>query len=67
MATKKPSKNRGKKRTSMWLSSEVLKASAKRADKLGISRGLYVEQTLRRDLGLGVGVDLDEAPADVFG
>lgn len=63
MATSKPNRNKGKKRTSLWLSNEALKASAKKADKLGISRGLYLEQLIRRDTGLGVGVDLDETPS----
>lgn len=70
MTTKKTSRNTGKSRTSMFISTEALKASAKRAAKLGISRGLYMEQLIRRDTGLGVGVDLDaqpEAPASVFG
>ena len=54
----------------MFISTEALKASAKRAAKLGISRGLYMEQLIRRDTGLGVGVDLDaqpEASPSVFG
>ena len=66
MTAIKPNKTKGKKRTSLWLSNDALKASAKRADKLGISRGLYLEQLIRRDTGLGVGVDLDE-PTSVFG
>lgn len=66
MTVKKPSKNKGKTRTSMFISTEALKASAKKAAKLGISRGLYLEQLIRRDTGLGVGVDLDEQPS-VFG
>lgn len=66
MTAKKPSKNKGKRRTSMWLSVEALKASEKKADKLGISRGLYLDQLIRKDTGLGVGVDLDDAPS-VFG
>lgn len=66
MTVKKPSKNKGKTRTSMFISTEALRASAKKAAKLGISRGLYLEQLIRRDTGLGVGVDLDEQPS-VFG
>lgn len=66
MADVKSNRNKGKKRTSLWLSNDALKASAKKATKLGISRGLYLEQLIRRDTGLGVGVDLDEAPS-VFG
>lgn len=66
MTTKKSSKNKGKTRTSMFISTEALRASAKKAAKLGISRGLYLEQLIRRDTGLGVGVDLDEQPS-VFG
>lgn len=66
MTIAKPNKNKGKKRTSLWLSNDALKASAKKADKLGISRGLYLEQLIRRDTGLGVGVDLDPTPS-VFG
>lgn len=54
----------------MFLSSEVLKASAKKAEKLGISRGMYLEQLVRVDTGLGVGVELNESvkpePASVF-
>lgn len=65
---KKPSKNKSKTRTSMFISTEALKASAKKAAKLGISRGLYLEQLIRKDTGLGVGVDLDDEPApSVFG
>jgi hypothetical protein len=63
MTAVKPNRNKGKKRTSLWLSSAALKASEKKATKLGISRGLYLEQLIRRDTGLGVGVDLDEAPS----
>lgn len=66
MTTKKTSKTKGKTRTSMFISTEALKASAKKAAKLGISRGLYLEQLIRRDTGLGVGVDLNEEPS-VFG
>lgn len=66
MTAKKPSKNKGKTRTSLFLSAEVLRASGKKAAKLGISRGLYLEQLIRRDTGLPVGVDLDEQPS-VFG
>lgn len=66
MTVKKSSKNKGKTRTSMFISTEALRASAKKAAKLGISRGLYLEQLIRRDTGLGVGVDLDEQPS-VFG
>lgn len=65
---KKPSKNKSKTRTSMFISTEALKASAKKAAKLGISRGLYLEQLIRKDTGLGVGVDLDDEPTpSVFG
>lgn len=65
---KKPSKNKSKTRTSMFISTEALKASAKKAAKLGISRGLYLEQLIRKDTGLGVGVDLnDEQTPSVFG
>lgn len=65
---KKPSKNKSKTRTSMFISTEALKASAKKAAKLGISRGLYLEQLIRKDTGLGVGVDLDdEQQPSVFG
>jgi hypothetical protein len=63
---KKPSKNKGKARTSLWLTQDALKASAKKAAKLGLTRGLYLEQLIRRDTGLGVGVALDEQPS-VFG
>lgn len=66
MKTKKQSKTKGKTRTSMFISTEALKASAKKAAKLGISRGLYLEQLIRRDTGLGVGVDLNDEPS-VFG
>lgn len=64
---KKPSKNKSKTRTSMFISTEALKASAKKAAKLGISRGLYLEQLIRKDTGLGVGVDLDDEKPSVFG
>ena len=66
MTARKPSKNKGKTRTSMFISKEALKASAAKAAKLGISRGLYLEQLIRRDTGLGVGVILDDKPS-VFG
>ena len=61
MARKK-STGKTKKRTSMFLSSEALKASAKKAEKLGISRGMYLEQLVRVDTGLGVGVELNDKP-----
>lgn len=64
---KKPSKNKSKTRTSMFISTEALKASAKKAAKLGISRGLYLEQLIRKDTGLGVGVDLNDEQPSVFG
>ena len=67
MTTKKTSKTKGKTRTSMFISTEALKASAKKAAKLGISRGLYLEQLIRRDTGLGAGVDLNGDPPSVFG
>lgn len=60
MTAKKSSKNKGKTRTSMFISNDALKASAKKADKLGISRGMYLEQLIRADTGLGVGVALNE-------
>lgn len=64
---RKPSKNKTKTRTSMFISTEALKASAKKAAKLGISRGLYLEQLIRKDTGLGVGVDLNDEQPSVFG
>lgn len=70
MPSKKKSRNTGKVRTSMWLSNEVLIASAKRAAKMGVSRGLYIEQLMRKDLGLGalsMAEDEAETPASVFG
>ena len=58
-----------KKRTSMFLSADGLKAAARKAEKLGISRSMYVDQLIRQDTKLAVGVDLDEPakPASVFG
>ena len=58
MATNKTRPN--KKRTSLFLSSDVLKASAKKAAKMGVSRGFYLEQLVRKDTGLPVAVA--EAP-----
>lgn len=69
MAPRKTNKGKGK-RTSMWLSEAVLKASAKKAQKLGISRTLYFQQLLRKDLGMeGIGLDEETpaAPPSVFG
>lgn len=40
------------KRTSMWLGEDLLKASAAEAARLGISRALWVQITLRKSLGL---------------
>lgn len=66
MRAKKPSKNKGSVRTSLWLTRAAHQASEKKAAKRGISRGQYVDQLIRRDTGLDVGVDLDEQP-NVFG
>lgn len=63
MATRKVNKTKGKTRTSMFLDDAVLRASAKKAAKLGISRTMYMEQLIRRDLGLGVGVAIDAQPS----
>ena len=41
-----------KKRTSMWLGEDLLKASAAEAKRLGVSRALWVQITLRTALGL---------------
>lgn len=40
------------KRTSMWLGEDLLAASAKEAKRLGISRSLWVQMTLRLALGM---------------
>ena len=69
MTTTRPrrqSKNEGSARTSLWLTQAALKASAKKAAKLGITRGKYLEQLIRRDTGLSVRAVLDERPS-VFG
>lgn len=64
---RRPSKNRGRTRTSMWLSTKVLRASAKKADKMGVSRQVYMERLLMKDLGLSPAeVAVDEQPS-VFG
>jgi hypothetical protein len=57
MPAAKP-KNGKNKRTSMWLDERLLKASAKKAASLGISRALYFQQLLRKDLGME-GIDLE--------
>lgn len=67
MATKRPSKNRGRTRTSMWLSTKALRASEKKAVKMGVSRQVYMEGLLMKDLGLSLAeVAVDEQPS-VFG
>jgi predicted DNA binding CopG/RHH family protein len=70
MAPKRPSKNKGRTRTSMWLSTKALRASEKKAARKGISRQVYMEQLLMKDLGLAA-ADLAEDVADeqptVFG
>ena len=40
------------KRTSMWLGEDLLKASAAEARRLGVSRALWVQITLRTALGM---------------
>ncbi len=40
------------KRTSMWLGADLLKASAAEAKRLGVSRALWVQVTLRTALGM---------------
>lgn len=40
------------KRTSMWLGEDLLKASAAEAKRLGVSRALWVQITLRTALGM---------------
>ena len=65
-----PRRVRTKSRTSMWLSPEVLRASTKRARELGISRTVYFDQLLRKDLGLKVAVEMEQETANeqsVFG
>lgn len=42
------------KRTSMWLGEDLLKASAKEAARVGMSRALWVQITLRKALGMPV-------------
>ena len=51
--------------TSVRLDKEVLKGASKKAAKLGISRSLYFQQLLRKDLGLE-GIEIDPQPS-VFG
>lgn len=63
---KRPSKNRGRTRTSMWLSTKALRASEKKAARLGVSRQVYIERLLMRDLGLTPAEVADEQPS-VFG
>lgn len=66
MPFKKVYENKSRTRTSMWLSTDLLKTAAKRAQKKGISRTMLIEQILRKELGLGVGVETDGEPS-VFG
>ena len=66
MPAKKPKKNSAKARTSMWLSRDLLKTADSRARQKGVSRTMLIEQILRKDLGLGVGVETDAEPS-VFG
>ena len=40
------------KRTSMWLGEDLLNASAAEAKRLGVSRALWVQLTLRTALGM---------------
>ncbi len=49
------------KRTSMWLGEDLLAASAKEAKRLGVSRALWVQITLRKALGMPA-LNLDGAP-----
>lgn len=65
-ASKRPSKNRGRTRTSMWLSTKALRASEKKAAKMGVSRQVYLERLLMKDLGLTPAEVADEQPS-VFG
>lgn len=62
--TKYPRDGRPKLRTAMWLSVDVLDASAKRARRLGLSRARYIEGVVRRDLGLD---SVTDDPNSVFG
>lgn len=58
-------KGRGQfKRTSMWLNEELLAASLKKAEELGVSRTLYFQQLLKKDLGLDT--ELPAEPQSVF-
>lgn len=61
--TQAPRDGKPKLRTAMFLSVEVLDASARRAKRLGLSRARYIEQIVRRDLGL----DSVNDPNSVFG
>jgi hypothetical protein len=66
MPVKKPSRNKNKIRTSLFISKDALKAATDKAHGLGISRGQYLDQLVRRDTNLPVGVVFDEPPS-VFG
>ena len=57
---------RVKQRVSMWLSGDVLAAASRKASRAGISRTMLIDQVLRRDLGLPVGVVTDDPAEDVF-
>lgn len=52
--------------TSMRMSPALMSLASKRATAQGISRSQYIEQLVRRDLGVE-GVDLEAANASVFG
>lgn len=52
--------------TSMRLPTPLMKMATKKAAKVGLSRTQYVEQLIRKDLGVE-GVDLDAVDSSVFG
>lgn len=49
---RRPQPSTALKRTSMWLGEDLLKATAEEASRLGISRALWVQITLRTALGM---------------
>lgn len=52
--------------TSMRLPPKLMGLASKKATKLGLSRTQYLEQLVRKDLGVE-GVDLDALDTSVFG
>lgn len=52
------------RRTSMNMTEEELRLSAKRAAQLGLPRSTYIRQLVRKDVGLSIGDMLMEGADD---